>query len=100
MLSSLILRDLLEPPAYRHGLFSDPVFDGDYYLNPAHVHLNIIRPRPQASSSCVKADSKPDNQFKVMLNVKHFQPNEIDVKMVDNFVVVHGKHEEHIDEVV
>ncbi|GIY92840.1 protein lethal(2)essential for life [Caerostris extrusa] len=37
------------------------------------------------------------NSFKIMLNVKHFKPNEIEVKTVDNFVVIHGKHDEKAD---
>ena len=90
-----MLRDLLEPSYQRYGLFDNPY--EDYYLNPAHIHLNVIRPRRQASSS-KQVDSKSENNFKVMLNVKHFRPDEIDVKTVDNFVVIHGKHEEHADE--
>lgn len=36
--------------------------------------------------------------FKVNLDVQQFHPDEISVKMVDDFVVVEGKHEEHEDE--
>lgn len=88
-----MFRDLLEPSS-RYSMFEDP---HDFYFNPtpSHVHLNIIRPRRQNSEV---VDSKPDSKFQVMLNVKCFRPNEIDVKTVDNFVVIHGKHEEHADE--
>lgn len=96
MFSSLILRDLLDQPTYRYGILPDP-YGGDYYLSP-HVHLNIARPRRQTSSDS-QSDSRSDsNKFQVMLNVKHFSPDEIDVKTVDNFVVIHGKHEEQADE--
>lgn len=100
MFSSLMLRDLLEEAmreearkqSYpRYGLFDD------HYLTPSHIHFNVIGPRHQAGSS-KDVDSKSENNFKVMLNVKHFGPDEIDVRIVDNFVVIHGKHEEHADE--
>lgn len=46
-------------------------------------------------SSVVKADK---DKFQVVLDVQQFQPNEIDVKVVDRFVVVTAKHEEKRDE--
>jgi HSP20 family molecular chaperone IbpA len=36
--------------------------------------------------------------FQVCLDVAHFQPNEISVKMEDNSIVVHAKHEEKRDD--
>ncbi|GIY75603.1 hypothetical protein CEXT_774871 [Caerostris extrusa] len=33
-----------------------------------------------------------------MFNVKDFRPDQINVKTVDNFVVIHGKHEEQADQ--
>ncbi|XP_049793839.1 protein lethal(2)essential for life-like [Schistocerca nitens] len=38
------------------------------------------------------------SDFKVSLDVQQFKPEEINVKMVDDFVVVEGKHEERQDE--
>lgn len=38
------------------------------------------------------------DKFQVILNVSHFNPNEVEVKVVDNFVVIHGIHEEKTDE--
>lgn len=38
------------------------------------------------------------NKFKVMLNVNQYKPGEVEVKLVDNYVVIHGKHEEKLDE--
>ncbi|GFR02292.1 protein lethal(2)essential for life [Trichonephila clavata] len=72
---------------------------GDYIGQP-HVHLNIVRPRRQTSQTSLgKSQSRSDsNKFQVMLNVKHFRPDEIDVKTVDNCVVIRGKHEEQADE--
>lgn len=38
------------------------------------------------------------DKFKVMLNMSQYKPGEVEVKLVDNFVVIHGKHEEKLDE--
>ncbi|XP_015922426.1 protein lethal(2)essential for life [Parasteatoda tepidariorum] len=91
MLASRILRDLYDPFELRSprlGLFDD-------YFQPAHIHLNIVHPRRRQTSTSSTDDS---NNFKMMLNVKHFRPDEIDVKTVDDYVVVRGKHEEQADE--
>ncbi|KAF8789201.1 Protein lethal(2)essential for life like protein [Argiope bruennichi] len=94
-----LLRDMYDPFDYRYGMGVGPSLLLDDYVSPAHVHLNIVRPRRQTSVTSKDADSKKGaNQFKVMLNVKHFRPDEIEVKTVDNFIVIHGKHEEHADE--
>ena len=37
------------------------------------------------------------DKFAVKLDVSHFKPEEIEVKTVDNNVVIHGKHEERTD---
>ena len=37
------------------------------------------------------------NKFQVKLDCSHFRPEEIEVKTVDNNVVIHGKHEERTD---
>lgn len=36
--------------------------------------------------------------FQVQLDVSHFSPKELDVKVVDDSIVIHGKHEEKSDE--
>ncbi|GFU10272.1 protein lethal(2)essential for life [Nephila pilipes] len=93
-----LMRDMYDPLEYRHGALPTVLLDS--LDSRPRVHPNILRPRRQTSlSSVLKGDSKNDtNKFQVMLNVKHFRPDEIEVKTVDNFVVIHGKHEEHADE--
>ncbi|GLV39905.1 lethal (2) essential for life [Carabus blaptoides fortunei] len=49
----------------------------------------------QDSGSMVKCDK---DKFQVNLDVQQFTPEEITVKVVDNTVVVEGKHEEKQDE--
>ncbi|CAK9818775.1 Protein lethal(2)essential for life [Anthophora plagiata] len=45
--------------------------------------------------SIIKDDK---NQFRVILDVQQFKPEEVNVKVVDNFIVVEGKHEEKEDD--
>ncbi|XP_043259454.1 alpha-crystallin A chain-like [Colletes gigas] len=49
----------------------------------------------KGGSSTVKADK---DKFRVDLDMEHFAPEEINVKVVDRFVIVEGKHEEKQDE--
>lgn len=39
-----------------------------------------------------------DNEFKVSMDVQQFKPGEITVKVVENCIVVEGKHEDRQDE--
>ncbi|GFT33664.1 protein lethal(2)essential for life [Nephila pilipes] len=68
--------------------------------NPSVNYCIVSRPRRQTSHTSFGRSvlRKDSNDFKVMLNVKHFRPDEIDVKIVDNFVVINGKHEEQADQ--
>ncbi|RWS09102.1 HSP21.5-like protein [Dinothrombium tinctorium] len=51
---------------------------------------------PNSGTSEVRNDK---NEFRVQLDVSHFTPEELSVKMLDNNVlVVEGKHEEKADE--
>ncbi|KAK1137651.1 hypothetical protein K0M31_002149 [Melipona bicolor] len=61
------------------------------YLNRPWTELL----RNERGSSTVQADK---DKFQVVLDVQQFEPSEIDVKVVDKFVVVTAKHEEKRDE--
>jgi crystallin alpha B len=37
------------------------------------------------------------NKFVVKLDCSHFKPEEIEVKTIDNNIMIHGKHEEKMD---
>nr|XP_003701666.1 PREDICTED: protein lethal(2)essential for life-like [Megachile rotundata] len=50
--------------------------------------------RENGGASTVKADK---DKFRVDLDVQQFSPDEINVKVVDHFVIVEGKHEEKQD---
>lgn len=56
----------------------------------------------KSSSAAVVASSEvtntPTNGFQVSVNVQQFKPSELTVKVVDNHVVVDGRHDERFDE--
>lgn len=79
--------------------FGTGLFESDL-LPPSIYRGCLVRPRTLSSmrasgQSEVKNDK---NEFQVMLNVDHFKPEEVQVKIVDDYVVIHGKHEEKTDE--
>ncbi|KAM4651861.1 heat shock protein beta-6 [Discoglossus pictus] len=63
-------------------------------LNPYYYRSPSI-PQTEAGLSEVKLDK---DQFSVLLDVKHFSPEELTVKVVSDYVEVHAKHEERPDE--
>ncbi|XP_055925343.1 protein lethal(2)essential for life-like [Argiope bruennichi] len=79
--------------------FGMGLLDSDL-LPPTMYSGFLLRPRTRNNidSSGVSEVTNESDKFKVMLNVSHFKPNEIDVKIVDNSIVIHGKHEEKTDE--
>lgn len=73
----------------------------DDFFPPTLYRGFVIRPRRQTSrhdsSSGVSEVVNTDDKFSVMTDVSHFSPEDITVKTVDNYVVIHGKHEEKAD---
>ena len=73
----------------------------EMYLQPRERRLNnYYRPwaellRSSDKGSVVQSDK---DKFQCTLDVQQFKPEEIEVKVVDNFVVISGKHEEKRDE--
>ncbi|KYN34576.1 Protein lethal(2)essential for life [Trachymyrmex septentrionalis] len=63
-----------------------------YYSRPWG---ELLRSREESGISTIKADK---DKFQVTLDVQQFKPEEINVKVVDKFVVVEAKHEEKQDE--
>ncbi|GFW11976.1 alpha-crystallin B chain [Trichonephila clavipes] len=59
-----------------------------------------LHPRTQTSiANSGQSEMKNDEkQFQVSLNVKQFEPRKVEVKVVGNFIVIHGKHEEKKDD--
>lgn len=52
---------------------------------------------PGAGAGTVSVGSPGNDKYQIMVDVSHFTPEEISVKMVDNTVVVTGKHEDKAD---
>jgi crystallin alpha B len=79
--------------------FASHLCDEDL-LPPSYIRGYLLRPRTQANIACSgQSDvNNDDKEFQVALNVSQFKPEELQVKVVDNYVVVHGKHEEKSDE--
>ncbi|XP_075162538.1 heat shock protein 23-like [Haematobia irritans] len=48
--------------------------------------------------ACDKAQTIGKDGFQVCIDVQQFKPSELNVKVVDNFILVEGKHEEREDE--
>lgn len=71
------------------------------YLQPQRKQHGYYRPwhellrSNEAGTSTVQADKE---KFQVVLDVQQFEPDDIDVKVVDKFVIVTAKHEEKRDE--
>lgn len=81
----LLNDDLYRRPAI--NAYTAPILAG--YLRP-HRHSH-----PEESG--ISAISNQKDQFKVNLDVQQFKPEEVNVKVVDDYLVVEGKHEERQD---
>ncbi|KAF8796327.1 alpha-crystallin B chain-like [Argiope bruennichi] len=95
----LLSASLSDPWGYPSRAFDRPLGMGlldsmGDLLSPTGL---LMRPLLNADTALSDVKNEPD-KFKVMLNVSQFKPNEIDIKTVDNNIVIHGKHEEKTDE--
>uniref|UniRef100_A0A6V7KVF9 SHSP domain-containing protein n=1 Tax=Bracon brevicornis TaxID=1563983 RepID=A0A6V7KVF9_9HYME len=69
-------------------------FDRNWTSSYYRPWADLMR-EDNAGYSVVKADK---DKFAVSLDVQQFKPEEVNVKVVDNYIVVEGKHEEKKDE--
>ncbi|KAK9502214.1 hypothetical protein O3M35_011024 [Rhynocoris fuscipes] len=82
------------------GLLNDEI------LRPRTAYMSVpmrsgyLRPwrNLAAGDSGVSTIESNSNEFKVNLDVQQFKPEELKVKVVDDFIVVEGKHEERSDQ--
>ncbi|CAN7948251.1 unnamed protein product [Ixodes pacificus] len=74
-------------------LFDPPFYHQRFYIQPKNQQQ--LQQRGRGSQAVEASDP---NKFALRVDVRHFAPEEITVKTVDNCVVVHGKHEEKSDE--
>ncbi|KAJ8735898.1 hypothetical protein PYW07_007518 [Mythimna separata] len=75
------------------------------FLNAFRPLENIMKPMEELSSAMnqlavnsVGKITSDNEKFQVNVDVQHFAPEEINVKVVNGHVVVEGKHEEKQDE--
>ncbi|XP_012270089.1 protein lethal(2)essential for life [Orussus abietinus] len=85
---------------FGHGLHPDQLFNPSFYDRRfPFVYYRpwgeLFRDDESSGWSVVKADK---DKFQVALDVQQFKPEEVNVKVVDKYVVVEGKHEEKEDE--
>uniref|UniRef100_A0A8D8GFJ8 Protein lethal(2)essential for life n=1 Tax=Culex pipiens TaxID=7175 RepID=A0A8D8GFJ8_CULPI len=87
------LDDFMELPRER--------FISRAYPSDLLMAINNLPLRRGYQRSCpynqVRKETK-DGSFQVSVDVQHFKPEEISVKMNENYVTVEGKHEEKQDE--
>lgn len=68
----------------------------DLMAAPVSPLISRIKPWwPRDAGSTVKADK---DKWQINVDVQHFAPDEITVKITDGYIVVEGKHEEKQDE--
>ncbi|XP_044138524.1 heat shock protein beta-6 [Bufo gargarizans] len=94
-------RPVMAPPLFPSRIlgqrFGEGILESDLFasmISPYYVRSPSI-PQPETGLSEVKLDK---DQFSVLLDVKHFSPEELTVKVVGDHVEVHAKHEERPDE--
>ncbi|KAF8788747.1 heat shock protein Hsp-12.2-like [Argiope bruennichi] len=73
-------------------LYSEPPVD-DIVPTAAMPRLSL-----RYSNGYVSLSEPDRGQFKIMLSVAQFMPDEIKVKTIANNVVIHAKHKEKVDE--
>ncbi|XP_035219742.1 alpha-crystallin A chain-like [Stegodyphus dumicola] len=88
------------PQCIMDQCFGNELHENDLLPSFPTYRGTLVRSRTQANidasgKSMVKKD---DNHFEVALDVSQFKPEDLEVKIVGNFVVIHGKHNEKNDE--
>ncbi|XP_014204948.2 uncharacterized protein LOC106636913 [Copidosoma floridanum] len=91
---AVIPRDFFDDPRPSRHRFNSSLRPSNYghYYRP---WSELFRRNDESGVSTVKADK---DAFQVQLDCMQFAPDEINVKVVDKYIVVEGKHEEKQDE--
>ncbi|XP_018101258.1 alpha-crystallin A chain [Xenopus laevis] len=80
-------------------IFGEGMFDFDLFpfmssISP-YYKQNLFRGYLDSGISEVRSDR---DRFVINLDVKHFSPEDLSVKLDDDFVEIHGKHNERQDD--
>ncbi|KAK9510783.1 hypothetical protein O3M35_005495 [Rhynocoris fuscipes] len=82
------------------GLLNDAALTPMSTLMSVPLRCGYLRPwrNIAASDSGVSTIESNSKEFKINLDVQQFKPEELKVKVVDDYIVVEGKHEERSDQ--
>ena len=87
----------------RKDSFTAPISNsrhGSIFDRPAESRSTLFDNRDRSAASLFDDQNAgarvvyEDDQYKILINVEHFQPEELMIKTVDNNVIVEAKHEE------
>ena len=59
--------------------------------------LALEKPMHTVQKMMTSELANDSNKFSVRMDCSHFKPEEIEVKTIDNNLIIHGKHEEKMD---
>uniref|UniRef100_A0A8D8G8K9 Protein lethal(2)essential for life n=2 Tax=Culex pipiens TaxID=7175 RepID=A0A8D8G8K9_CULPI len=89
------LDDFMELPRER---FFTRAYPSDMLMAINNLPLRRGYQRSCPYNQVMKENQAKDGSFQVSVDVQHFKPEEISLKMNENYVTVEGKHEEKQDE--
>ncbi|KAK1137650.1 hypothetical protein K0M31_002148 [Melipona bicolor] len=84
----------LRPDQLFSSAFERPAFKSFLY-SFYRPRIEWERDNEECGCSIIKNDK---DRFRVILDVQQFKPEEINIKVVDNFIVVEGKNEDKADD--
>jgi len=89
-----------DPLGWIHPFYRRRALLNDDFFEPTinSKFSNIFDMSPLSSSVIPRVVISKGEKFEVKLDVQQFAPQELDVKLVDNMLVIEGKHEEKQDE--
>ncbi|XP_046459989.1 protein lethal(2)essential for life-like [Daphnia pulex] len=77
---------------------ADPFAMNRFNMNMPRSMKRSMRRMNREMGKLLSSIKEDDKSFQVMVDVSHFQPNEISVKTTDKDIIVQAKHEERNDE--
>ncbi|KAL4656574.1 alpha-crystallin A chain-like [Arapaima gigas] len=83
--------------------FTEGIFDYDFFpfsastISP-YYRQSLFRSFLESSASGISEVRSDRDKFAVHLDVRHFSPDELSVKVVDDYVEIRGKHGERQDD--
>ncbi|XP_023378954.1 alpha-crystallin A chain isoform X3 [Pteropus medius] len=84
-------------PYYRQSLFRT-VLDSGISELMTHMWFVMHQPHPGSPKSNPTKVRSDRDKFVIFLDVKHFSPEDLTVKVQEDFVEIHGKHNERQDD--